>query len=277
MHRKFFERDVELDLVVEQHQPTRDPRLLGVLDQSFTPLRLLDLAGALEQGFEIAIFDDQLGRGLDADARHARHVVGGITRQRLNLDHLLWRHAEFLDHLGHADAAVLHGVEHRHLVGDELHQILVRGHDGRGGAALAGLSRVGGDQVVGFKAGLFEAGQVECANRLADQRELRNQIVRRRRPVRLVVGIELVAERDFGFIEDDREMGRPVVRRHVTQQLPQHVAKAEYRIDLQTVGFAVQRRKRVVGAENIRGTVDQKHMVALLEGFGGRRWGRLLG
>ena len=137
--------------------------------------------------------------------------------------------------------------------------------------------RIGRDQIVGLEAALLEAGQVEGAHRLADQRELRDQVVRRRRPVRLVVGIELVAEGDFRLVEDDGQMGRPVVRRHVAQQLPQHVAEAEHGIDLQAVGFAVQRRQRVIGAENIGGTVDQKDVVALGEGLGGNGlWRRLL-
>ena len=79
VHGEFVELDVELDLVVEQHQLPRDPCLLGILDQRLAPLRLLDLAGALEQRFQIAIFADQLRRGLDADAGHAWHVVGGIA------------------------------------------------------------------------------------------------------------------------------------------------------------------------------------------------------
>ena len=269
MHREFVERHVERDLVVEQHELPRNPRLLGILDQRLAPFRLLDLAGAQQQRFQVAILDDQLGRGLDADAGYARHIVGGIAGQRLHFDHLRRRHAEFLDHFGNADAAVLHGVVHGHLVGDELHQVLVRRDDGGDRATLAGLAGVGRDQIVGLEAALLEAGQVEGAHGLADQRELRDQIVRRRRPVRLVIGIELVAEGDFRLVEHDRQMGRAVVRRHVAQQLPQHVAEAEHGIDLQSVGFAIQRRQRVVGAEDIGRAVDQEDMVALGGGFRG--------
>ncbi len=263
VHREVVERHVERDLVVEQHQLPRNPRLLGMLDQRLAPLRLLDLAGAEQQLLEVTIFDDQLRRGLDADAGHAWHVVGGISRQRLYLDHLLGRHAEFLDHLGDTDAAVLHGVVHHDLVGHELHQVLVGRDDGGGRAAFARDPGIGRDQIVGLEAALLEARQVEGAHGVADQRKLRDQVVGRRRPVRLVVGIELVAEGDFGLVEHDRQMRRPVVRGHVAQQLPQHVAEAEHGVDLEPVGFAVQRRQRVVGAEDVGGTVDQKDVGAL--------------
>ena len=137
VHGEIGERHVERHLGVERHQCLRQPRLVGVLDQGLAPLLLLDLAGACEQRFEVAVFADELRRGLDADAGHARHVVGRIADQRLDLDHLVGRDAEFLDHLGGADATVLHGVVHDDTVGDELHQILVGGDDGRGGAQLA--------------------------------------------------------------------------------------------------------------------------------------------
>jgi hypothetical protein len=120
---------------------------------------------------------------------------------------------------------------------------------------------------------LLQAGQVECAHGLADQRELRDQVVGRGRTVRLVVGIKLVAEGNFRLVEHNREMCRPVIRRHIAQELPQHVAEAKYGIDLQSVGFAVQGRQRVIGAENVGGTVDQKDMVALAGGLGGDRLG----
>ncbi len=173
MHGEIGERHVERHVGVEGHQRLRQPRLVGILDQRLAALLLLDLAGAREQRFEVAVFADELGRGLDADAGNPRHVVGRIADQRLDLDHLVGRHAEFLHHLGGADAAILHRVVHDDAVVDELHQVLVRGHDGGGGAELAGLAHIGRDQVVGLEAGLLQARQVEGAHRLADQPELR--------------------------------------------------------------------------------------------------------
>ena len=76
------------------------------------PLRLLDLVGAGQQRFEVAIGVDQFGRGLDPDARHAGHVVGAVAAQRLHLDDLVRADPEFLAHLGFADRPVGHRVAH---------------------------------------------------------------------------------------------------------------------------------------------------------------------
>ncbi len=175
MHRKIADRDVERHMIVERDEFLRHPRRFGVVDQRLTALLLLDLAGAAEQRFQVAVFADELRGGLDADTRHARHVVGGIADQRLHLDDLLWRHAEFLDHLGAADRLVLHRVEHRDVVTDELHQILVGGHDGGLGARLGREPRIGRDQIVGLEPVLFQAWQIEGRHRLADELELGNR------------------------------------------------------------------------------------------------------
>ena len=90
------------------------------------------------------------------------------------------------------------------------------------------------------------------------------QIVRRVRPVRLVVGIDLGAERLLRLVEHHRQMGRLLLRLHVAQELPQHVAEAEHGVDLQAVRLAGERRQRVIGAENVAGAVDQKDVVAFL-------------
>ena len=276
VHGEIADRHVELHVIVERDQLLRHARRFGVVDQRLPALLLLDLGRAEEQRFQIAIFADELRRGLDADAGHARHVVGRIADQRLHVDDLFRRHAEFLDHLGAADLLVLHGVEHDDAVGDELHQILVRGHDGRGGAGFAGLAHIGRDQVVGLEAVLLQARQVEGVHRFAHELELRPQIVGRIGPVRLVVGIHCRAEGLLRLVEYHREMGRPLVGFHIAQQLPQHVAEAEHRIELQPVGFAVDRRQRVIGAENVAGAIDEKDVIAFRQRLGGNGW-RILG
>ena len=86
----------------------------------------------------IAVGVDQLGRGLDADAGDARHVVDGVAAERLHVDHLVGRDAEFVEHLVGADpaqrrlAGARDGVEHadRAIGLDQLHQVLVGRDDG---------------------------------------------------------------------------------------------------------------------------------------------------
>ena len=278
MHGELIDRHIERHVLVERDELLGDARDLGIVDQGLAALVLLDLGGTRQQRFQIAIFADQLRRGLDADAGHAGHVVGGIADQRLHLDHLVGTDAEFLEHFGRTDALVLHRVVHGDAVIDELHQVLVGRDDRCGGAGLAGEPRIGGDQVVGLVAGLFEAGNFKGAHGVADQRELRPQVFRQIGPVRLVFGVHVGAEGFFRLVEDDRQMRRLVVLRHLGQQLPQHVAEAEHGIDLQAVGLAGQRRQRVIGAENVAGAVDQKDVVALFQGPGGgigRRAARL--
>ena len=265
VHQEVVDRRVQIDMLVERDQALGDARLLGIVDQGLAALVLLDLAGARQQRFKVAIFADQLCGGLDADARHARHVVAGIADQRLDLDDFFRRHAEFLDHLVAADPLVLHGVVHDDGRADELHQILVGGDDRCRCLRLVGEPRIGRDQVVGLIAGLFEAGDVEGVHRVANERELRNEVVRRRVAVGLVFGIHFRAERLFRFVEHHREMRRPVFRLHIAQQFPQHVAEAEHGIDLQAVGFAAERRQRVIGAENVARSVDQEDVVAFLD------------
>ncbi len=69
---------------------------------------LLDLLGRREQRIEIAVFSDQLRRRLHADARHTRHVIDAIARERLNIDDLVGRDTELLEHFVRPDLLVLH-------------------------------------------------------------------------------------------------------------------------------------------------------------------------
>ena len=166
-------------VAVELHQLARQADLVGEVDQGLAALVLLDLAGAGQQRLEVAVLVDQGRGGLDPDARGARHVVDGVAAQGLDVDHLVRRHAELLEHLLAADADVLHGVEHGDAVADQLHQVLVGGDDHHLAAGVAGLAAVGGDQVVGLVARQLQAGHAEGLGRLAHQRELRDQVLGR--------------------------------------------------------------------------------------------------
>jgi hypothetical protein len=81
---------------------------------------------------------------------------------------------------------------------------------------------------------------------------LRQQLVRRLGPVRLVVAVKIAAEGALGGIEDDREM----IGISIVHQFQQHVGEAENGVDRRAVGPR-QRRQFVEGAEDEAGAVDQ--------------------
>jgi len=136
------------------------------------------------------------------------------------------------------------------------------------GAGVARLAGVGGDQVVGLVARQLDAMDAEGRRGGAHQLELRNQVLRRRRAVGLVLVIEVVAERLLRMVEHHGQVGRRIgLGAHVDQQLPQHVAEAGDRPDGQAVALARQRRQGVIGAEDIARPVHQIQMAFAGLGF----------
>ena len=93
----------------------------------------------------------------------------------------------------------------------------------------------------------------------------------------LYSSVDLVAECAALGVEDDGNVGRENAFAGgvaLLQQFPQHVAETRHGADGQAVRLARQRRKRVIGAKDIGGAIDQKHMVvrpdiAWIGGFGG--------
>ena len=265
-HGEFIRLFFDFHIRVEGDEPQRDARVLCVLDQSFTTLGLFDLAGPFQQRFQIAIDAKQFGSGFHADAAHAGHIIDGVAGQRLNFHNLVRKDPELLHHLGGAEALVLHRVEKLDLaVHNQLHQILVRGYDGAAGAGFHRHARISGDEIIRLEVGHLDASDPEGACGVAHQRKLWDQIFRRIGTVRLVLRIDLVAERGLAGIEDHGEMRRRFGAFHVFQQLPQHVAVAGDGAGRQAVGFAGQRRQGVIGTEEITRSVDQVEMIALLE------------
>ena len=253
-----FQRRRQGCVAVQLHQRSRQPDLVGKVDQGLAALVLFDFAGAGQQGVEVAVLVDKRRGGLDADAGRAGYVIDGIAAQRLNVDHLVRGHTEFLGHLFDADAHVLHGVEHENPGPDQLHQVLVGGDDHDLAAHVADLAGVGRDQVVGLVTFQLNGRYPERQRRLAHQRKLRDQVFRQWRSVGLVEIVEVVAERLGRVVKDHRQMGRRLGRRfHVHQQLPDHVAEARDRPDRHAVALAGQRWQGVKGAEDETRPVDQ--------------------
>ena len=283
--RQILDRRLDGDIVDQADQLVGDADLLDDLGigQRLPALGLLDLGGPRQQRVEIAIFADELGRRLDADAGRAGHVVGRVARECLDVGDLVRRDAEILDDLGLTDFALGAearallgvaggGVVHRHARPDELHQILVGRDDQHVGAGLARLFRIGRDQIVGLIDVLLDRQQAEGTHRLAHQRELRDQIRRRVRAVALIGRVDRLAERVLGFVEDDGEMRRPHPEHALAHELEELGGEEPDRAGGQTVRadivFPVLIDRLEIGPEDEVGAVDQKEVVAGLQGGG---------
>ena len=242
-----------------------------MLDQVFAQLAGFHRLGAVERGGQIAIFLDQLGRGLRPDAAHAGNIVDAVPHQCEHIADEVGRDAELFVHRVQPHADIFHRVEHvdmRRAIGrlaDQLHQILVRRHDGDVPARAHCRFGIARDQVVGLIPLGFDARQRKGARRIADQRELRAQIFGRFGPVRLILVVDVVAERLAAMVQDDREVRRPVGVVQVLGELPEHRGVAIDRANRHALRVR-QRRQAVIGAEDVAGAIDQIEMILVRHG-----------
>ena len=256
---KAFPLLFDVNVVLKRHEFTRDADLIGEVDQGLATLLLFDFIGALQDGVERTECVDQFSGRLRPDTWRARHVIRAVADQSLRVDHFVRRDTELLHHRLGAKRAVLHRIIKLDLsVDDELHQILVGRDDLHRSARRRSLARIGSDQVVGLEAAHLDAWKIERARGVTDHGKLRDEIFRRRRAMRFVLRIELVAECHFALVEDNREVRRRLARFHLLQKLPQHVAKAGDSADRQTIARTRQWRQRMIRAENVAGAVDQE-------------------
>jgi hypothetical protein len=140
-----------------------------------------------------------------------------VAGQREQVAELRRQHAPLLEDVGGADQAVLHRVPEQDrralLVADvdQLHQVLVGRDDDDALAGPLRLHRVGRDDVVGLDAGLLDHRQAERGGRPADQRELRDEVLGRRRALGLVGGVQRVAVAGAAVVEHREQDLRRVV------------------------------------------------------------------
>ena len=247
--------------------------LVEVLAQLVAELLRRDLVDPGEHVIEAAELADELGRGLLADPRDARDVVGGVALERLVVDHLVGPQAEPLVdpgdvvHDGVLDAGT--GGHQPHPRRHQLEHVEVDGDDRRL-EVLVAFELLGDrpDDVVGLEARHLVDRDPQRLDDLADLRELVAQVVRHALAGRLVLGVLLVPERGTREVERDRE----VVRLEVLEAAQDDAREAEHAVDELAPGRR-QRRQRVVAAVDEPVAVEQ-HQAFHGLASGWRRGGR---
>jgi hypothetical protein len=111
-----------------------------------------DLLGVGDDGGERAVLGQPLGGGLRADLVDAGHVVDAVADQGQEIDDLVGTHAELRQHAVGVEPLAAHGVHQRHLLVDQLRQVLVAGGDDGAHAVRLRLARQRADHVVGLDA-----------------------------------------------------------------------------------------------------------------------------
>ena len=206
LEQQIVERFGQIAIVLQPHQLAAEPRHIGMFDQIIAQLAGFHGRGRGQHRSQIAMLGDQFGRGFRTHPRHTRHIIDAVTHQGEDIAQPLGTDAEFLDDIVGADAAIVHRVEQIYSpVGDtahtqpgklyELHQVLVGGNDCDAPTLRQRRFCVAGDDVVGLKPDCFDARNRKSTRRVADHRELRDQILGRRRTVRLILVIHVVAKR----------------------------------------------------------------------------------
>ena len=100
-----------------------------------------------------------------------------------------------------AESSSLAEVEHADPVAEQLPAILVGGADEHVLAARGAGAGEGGDDVVGLEARMADDGDGHGVESLLDQGDLQVQIAGHGRPMGLVIGVDVAAERRLGAVE----------------------------------------------------------------------------
>ena len=201
---KFDFRHMELD----RRELLREACLVGVFHQALLELLAGDILHMCEHVLDGTVGQQQLRSCLRADTRDARNVIGRIAHESLEIDELERLKAILL--LKGSRVIVLElrdallGQEHAQVWPHELQGVAVARDDAHIIALSRGLRRERAEDVVGLVVVLLEERDAHVRGELAQERELREEFLRRLVARTLVVGIALRAEGMAALVEGQR-------------------------------------------------------------------------
>ena len=183
-------------------------RFVRVLLQVLADFVHSDFGRPAQDFIELVELLEQADGGLRPDLRHARHIVNGVTDERLVIDHLIGPNAP----VGHQTVSVVVGVfadvVELHQWADELPRVFVIGDDERVDAALLSGVRERREDVVGLPTFLLKDRNPEGFDDSFDHCDLRPQLVGHLGAVGFVVGVDVLTNAATGRVHRTDQIGR---------------------------------------------------------------------
>ena len=211
----------------------------------------VDIRKLFINGVHAAIFLNKVHGGLFSHPRYAGDIVGGVSHEGLQVDHVdgfkaVLRPESLRGHILGGGLAHAGGHQlHLGAIGDELKGILVSCHHHAVPARRLAFPGNGADQVIGLPPLHFIAGDVQGIQHLFQHRHLHPQFLRHGLPGGLVRLVRLVTEGRGMEVEGDAQGIRPFF----LFQAQQRGEKAEHGVGVQP--FPVSQ-----GADAVIGPVD---------------------
>ncbi len=234
--------------------------MFALLLQSFPVSLVGHFVGMIERALDTPVLLNQLRRAFFADSLRAGNVVNRVAEQRHVVHHFSRGHSQnlldlFFIHDNVALEAARTGAQRSHILSDELHHVLVVGHDQHFQIVLSGFYRHRADHIVRFVAFDFEHRQTHRLAQPADEGQLYAHFVRHRLPLRFVFFEQLVAESRSGRIKHNSD----VIRLVVLDQPAQNISEEKRHVG----GDAARtceplRHRRKEGAVNMRHGIHKK-------------------
>ena len=194
----------------------------------------------------------QCQRSFFAHTGHPGDVVDLIPLQSQQVNNQVGRHTELFDNTAVVHGGVGHGVNQRDMVVDQLGHVLVAGGYQHSLVTSRRRHRQCADNIIGLHSGDTDKWQTHRPDNGVDGLYLLPQLLGHGRPVGLVLGINFVAKGWTLGIKNNHHLVVGVIG----NQLADHANNALHRTGIEALRVG-QGRQGVVGAKQIRGTINQ--------------------